>query len=214
MEKDINELINALIPESTKLMMDAFTQHMEHQEYTLVQLFDHFNTEVMKVMKDHGKVCGITAFMFRDNVDKKWKAGLYPMPNLFPGAMDLHGKLVRDLVKKMKETPVAGFTLTGVYRMTDCHMSFANRKDCLDVNGDVDMDKFVRPSEDPKAKDVLQFEMEDAFVKHTKSYEYVRVNDDVIFNDKPIHTSKSAYNPIEDKNSTFGYVFTEGTQLN
>jgi hypothetical protein len=215
MEENVNKDQPVMaIPNVIATLVESYTKHIRESELTIQELFNNFIADTLRIYKEVGDFCPVTLFIFRDYKKNIWKAGCYPMPNPYAGAMEFHAKVLRKLIREMKAAEYLDFKLVGVYRAMDTHLVEYKKDEIIDIKGDIDHSKFVRPRENPNSKDALQFELEEIFMKHTKAFEYIKSDTGLVYNPKPIVDNKQPYDAIQDRNSNFGFLFTEGVQQN
>lgn len=216
------ESLTAPVPKSVAECAKVFTKILkEGGELKITDLFNQFITEVKtNIFKGEGSFCPICFFIFRDYDKKIWKAGCYPlMPisldGVTPISMEMHSFVLKKTIKEMKTAEQKEFKLVGVMMAMDSHMKRYDRGEITDKMGNLDKNKFIRPSQDPTALDVLRFDLEEIFVKHTKAFQYIQSQDgNFVFDEKPMIDTKKPFDEVEDKNSNFGYLFTEGMRMN
>jgi len=209
------------VPKSVADTTQAFVKIMkEHVDDKIVTLFEKLTKEVKdNIFKGDNSFCPICFFIFRDYNTPMWKAGCYPMlPTSRDGSvkitMEMHSFALRKLIKEMKAAEYKDFKLVGVITIRDTHLRVYDKKELLDEMGNIRPD-FIRPKDDPNSVDALTFELEEIFVKHTKSYEYIQSDDgNFVFKQEALVDGKRPYNEIEDKHSSFGFLFTEGVKMN
>lgn len=182
---------------------------------TLEQLFKEQIACGIRAFKAEGKMMPAAFLICRDYEKKKYKIAIYPMPNPGPGAMQLHSQVLRRLISEMKAAEQPKFKLVGIIIGMDAHMSQVPIEQALNPDGTLNKDNYVPPREDPNAKDVLHFSLEDAFGKHVIAYEYVQAADgSAVVSETPYIDKKEPYNAKADQNSNFGFFFAERMNQN
>lgn len=189
----------------------AFLDH----SVSLEELFRGYVNCGITAFKTEGKMMPAAFLVCRDYEKEKYKIGIYPMPNPGPGAMEFHSMVLRRLISQMKQSEMNTFKLIGVIIGMDAHMSQVPIEQALNSDGSINKDNYVPPSQDPQAKDVLHFSLENAFGKHVIAYEYVTASDgSVVVSEKPFMDVKEPYNERANQNANFGFFFAEKVNQN
>jgi len=217
MEKNINpqELSSQQVPEIVALSAKALVDLLKKEDATIHEIFNDYIDIVKKLFQEKKDWCPVCFFIFRDYKKPMWKAACYPMFNPAPGAMEFHAQVLRKLIREMKGGEQNEFKLVGVMRVMDAFVSKYERDEIMTPDGEIDRTKFVSPRNDPKAIDVLQFELEEIFVKHCKSWEYIKSDaGDIVYKDTPYIDDKMPFDEVANKNSNMAFLFTEGARQN
>lgn len=184
-------------------------------DLTLAQIFDNLiKIGTQGFVRD--KALATCAFLIlRDFKNSKYKVIILPMPSTNPEEKYLNSTILQTIVTKLKKQGNKDMKLIAVVKGGDAHMSVYDKDEAINKDGSINRDVVTQPSKDKNAKDVLLFELEEAFTKHTKVFEYIISDEgDVVISSKPYIDSKQPYNDIEARNSNFSYTFTEGQGLN
>jgi hypothetical protein len=164
----------------------------------------------INAFKAEGKMMPAAFLVCRDFEQEKYKIAIYPMPNPGPGAMEFHSMILKRLISQMKQSEMNTFKLVGVIIGMDAYMSQVPIEQALNSDGSINKDNYVPPSQDPQAKDVLHFSLEDSFGKHIIAYEYITASDGTaVVNETPFIDKKEPYNERANNNSNFGFFFAE-----
>lgn len=182
---------------------------------SLEQLFKEQIACGIRAFKAEGKMMPAAFLICRDYENEKYKIAIYPMPNPGPGAMEIHSHILKRLVSEMKAAEQPKFKLVGIIIGIDAHMSQVPIEQALKPDGTLNKANYVPPREDPNAKDVLHFSLEDAFGKHIVAYEYVTASDGTsVVSETPFIDKKEPYNEQANQNSNFGFFFAERVNQN
>lgn len=186
-----------------------------NHDASLEELFRGYVRCGINAFKLEGKMMPVAFLVCRDYKEEKYKIGTYPMPNPGPGAMEFHAMILKKLISQMRQSEQPTFKLIGVIIGVDAHMSQVPIEQALNPDGSINKSNYVPPSQDPQAKDVLHFSLEDAFGKHLLVYEYIQSADgSAVVNETPFIDKKEPYNERVDKNSNFGFFFAEKVNQN
>lgn len=205
---------------STSIIVPGFapsaggSTKLDH-DVTLEELFKEQINCGIRAFKAEGKMMPAAFLICRDYEKERYKIAIYPMPNPGPGAMQLYSAVLKRLITEMKAAEQPKFKLVGIIIGMDAHMSAVPIEKALNPDGTLNKDNYVRPREDPNAKDVLHFSLEDAFGKHTIAYEYVTSSDGTsVVSETPYIDKREPYNERENQNSNFGFFFAEKMNQN
>lgn len=207
-EGDVNILLPGFGPSK------GGSKPLDH-DVSLEQLFKEQIACGIRAFKAEGKMMPAAFLICRDYENERYKIAIYPMPNPGPGAMALHSQVLRRLISEMKAAEQPKFKLVGIIISVDAHMSQVPIEQALNPDGTLNKDNYVPPRQDPNAKDVLHFSLEDAFGKHVVAYEYVQAADgSAVVSETPYIDKKEPYNAKADQNSNFGFFFAERMNQN
>jgi len=182
---------------------------------TLEELFKEQIACGIRTFKAEGKMMPAAFLICRDYEKERYKIAIYPMPNPGPGAMELHSHVLKRLISEMKAAEQPKFKLVGIIIGMDGHMSAVPIEKALNPDGTLNKSNYVPPREDPNAKDVLHFSLENAFGKHVIVYEYITATDgSIVVSEKPFMDVKEPYNERANQNANFGFFFAEKVNQN
>ena len=182
---------------------------------SLEELFRGYVDCGIKAFKKDGEMMPAAFLVCRDYKEEKYKIIIIPMPNNGPGAMQIHSQILRRLCAEMKAAEQPTFKLVGVIIGMESLMSQYKKEEIFDGKGNIDKDKYVPPSQDKNAKEVLNFWLEDKFGKHILIYEFIKSADgSIVVNETPLIDEKQPYDEQTDKNSNFGFPFAEKMNQN
>lgn len=183
-----------------------------------VSLEELFKAQVecgLRAFKAEGKMMPAAFLVCRDFKEEKYKIAIYPMPNPGPGAMEIHSQVLKRLISEMKAAEQPKFKLVGVIIGMDAHMRQVPIEQALNSDGTLNKTNYVPPREDPNAKDVLHFSLENAFGRHIVAYEYITASDGTsVVSETPYMDIKQPYDEKANQNSNFGFFFAEKVNQN
>lgn len=179
-------------------------------QYTLPQVYENVIRVGIDALKRDKQIMAAAFLIMKDFKTNEYKVAIYPMIMQKPEDSAIHGKILRKIVKEMKESSTPDFQMVGMIRVGLGHMKIYDSKDVLRKDGSVDPSKVIAPREDKDATDVILFDLEEPFIKTTRMYEYIRSGDNIVVNPEPVVNNKNPYDVREDANSHFGFFFTEG----
>lgn len=185
------------------------------KDLSLKEIFGNFIKVGIEGFRKGVQLPNVVFLVLKDLNTKEHKVVVFPIVAKNERELQINTAILKKIVKEIEEATfkakeVQDHRLVGIIRCGVGRMKKVKIADVVKKNGDLDLGDIVRPHEDPEAKDVLIFDLEEDFVKTTMMYEYVDLGGIAVVKEDPVVENKRGYDAREDANALYGFLFTKG----